>query len=248
MKTMKQLRLLCVLFGFLCWNTISLEGTWAETGYTEVEVKDGGTIVGNVKYMGDITTLSLNLCADWEVSETPKPATEKFIVNMTNSGIKYAVVSITNITKGKKKTIPPIHPIIDQQMNTFIPRVTAILLGTTIDILNGDEELHTIHTRSTRNQPFNLGTTYKQRISKTFEYPETIKLTCDIHKKSYAWIVVLDNPYFDVTDRNGYFEMCDIPPGTYKIQVWHEELGKIEKEVKINQKEISNIEFIYSQY
>src|SRR3990172_10412096 len=134
MKTMKQLRLLCVLFRFLCWNTISLEGTWAETGYTEVEVKDGGTIVGNVKYMGDITTLSLNLCADWEVSETPKPATEKFIVNMTNSGIKYAVVSITDITKGKKKTIPPIHPIIDQQMNTFIPRVTAILLGTTIDI------------------------------------------------------------------------------------------------------------------
>ena len=108
--------------------------------------------------------------------------------------------------------------------------------------------MHTIHTSTIKNQSFNLGTTYKQRISKTFEYPETIKLTCDLHKKSHAWVVVLDNPYFDITDRNGYFEICDIPPGTYKFQVWHEELGKLEKEVKIKPKEISNIEFVYSQY
>ncbi|HLE86372.1 MAG TPA: hypothetical protein VI727_01760 [Candidatus Brocadiaceae bacterium] len=245
---MKQLLFLCALFGFLSWNVISSEDTLAEKNYSEVEVKDGGIVVGNVKYMGDLTTLSLNLYADWELPETSKTATEKFIVSMINNGIKYAVVSITDITKGKKKVIPTIHPIIDQQRNIFIPHVTAIPAGTTIDILNGDEELHTVHTRTVKNQPFNLGTTYKQRISKTFEYPETIKLTCDLHKKSYAWIVVLDNPYFDITDKNGYFEICDIPPGTYKFQVWHEELGKLEKEVKINLKETSNIEFIYSQY
>ena len=244
---MKQLLFLCALFGFLSWNVLSSEDTLADN-YTEIEVKDGGSVVGNVKYMGDLTTLSLNLYADFELPETSKTTTEKLIVSMINHGIKYAVVSITDITKGKKKAIPAIHPIIDQQRNNFIPNVTAIPAGTTIDILNGDEELHTVHTRTIKNQPFNLGTTYKQRISKTFEYPETIKLTCDLHKKSYAWIVVLDNPYFDITDRNGYFEICDIPPGTYKFQVWHEELGKLEKEVKINPKEISNIEFIYSQY
>ena len=245
---MKQLLFLCVLFGFLSWNVISSEDTLAEKNYSEVEVKDGGIVVGNVKYMSDLTTLSLNLYADWELPETAKTATEKLIVSTINNGLKYAIVSITDITHGKKKAIPTIHPIIDQQRNTFIPHVTAILAGTTIDILNGDGELHTVHTRTIKNQPFNLGTTYKQRISKIFEYPETIKLTCDLHKKSYAWIVVLDNPYFDITDKNGYFEICDIPPGTYKFQVWHEELGKLEKEVKINPKELSNIEFVYSQY
>ena len=244
---MKRLLFLCALFGFLSWNVISSEDTLADN-YTEAEVKDGGTVVGNVKYMGDLTTLSLNLYAEWELPGTSKTATEKLIVSTINNGLKYAVVSITDITKGKKKVIPTIHPIIDQQRNDFIPHVTAIPAGTTIDILNGDEELHTVHTSTIKNQPFNLGTTYKQRISKTFEYPETIKLTCDLHKKSYAWVVVLDNPYFDITDRNGYFEICDIPPGTYKFQVWHEELGKLEKEVKINPKEISNIEFVYSQY
>jgi len=51
-----------------------------------------------------------------------------------------------------------------------------------------------------------------------------------------------------MTDRNGYFEICDIPPGTYKFQVWHEELGNIEKEVTIHPKEITTIDFIYSQH
>src|SRR3989304_9351302 len=118
---MKQLLFLCALFGFLSWNVISSEDTLAEKNYSEVEVKDGGIVVGNVKYMGDLTTLSLNLYADWELPETSKTATEKFIVSMINNGIKYAVVSITDITKGKKKVIPTINPIRSEERNIFIP-------------------------------------------------------------------------------------------------------------------------------
>lgn len=244
---MKQLLFLSVLFGLLSWDIISSKDILAGKDYTETEVKNGGTIVGNVKYEGDLAVLSLNLQGAWELPDTSKAVSEKLIINNINNGVKYAVVSITDITEGKKKEIPAIHPIIDQQKNTFIPRTIAILEGTTVDILNGDEELHTIHTRSVKNQPFNLGTTYKQRISKKFDHSEIIKLSCDIHKSSYAWIIILDNPYFDVTDKQGYFEICDIPPGTYKLKVWHEELGNLEKEVTVNPKEITNIELLYSQ-
>lgn len=243
MKQLLFLSVLCVIFG---WDAISSKDIRAEKVYTEIEVTDGGTVVGNVKYMGDLSVTALNLYRDWELTEPSKTASEKLIVSKLNNGLKLAVVSIIDITAGKKRVIPTVHPIIDQQRNTFIPRVTAILAGTTIDILNGDEELHTIHTRTIKNQPFNFGTTYKQRIAKMFDYPEIIKLTCDIHKKTYAWIVVLDNPYFDTTDRNGYFEICDIPPGTYKFQVWHEDLGNLEKEVTIHPNEITTIEFVYS--
>ncbi len=242
---MKPVFFFCVLLLILNWCTISSKDIVTAKDYVEIEVTDGGAIAGNVKYMGDLAVLKLNLYRDWELPDTANTTSEKLIVSKINNGLKYAVVSITDITKGKKKTTSAIHPIIDQQRNTFIPRVSAILAGTAVDILNGDEELHTIHTRTKKNRPFNLGTTYKQRISETFEYPEIIKLTCDIHKKSYAWIVVLDNPYFDLTDRNGYFEICDIPPGTYKFQVWHEELGNLEKEVSIQPKETAMIEFVY---
>jgi plastocyanin len=243
---MKQLFLLNTLFGFFVWNLILPADILAERDYTEIEVSDGGTVIGNVKYMGG-SAPGLNLYRDWELSDTSKTTSEKLIFSKINNGLKNAVVSLQDITQGKKKLVPDIRPIIDQQNNIFIPRVLAILTGTTVDILNGDDVMHNIHARSVKNQPFNLGTTYKQRISKKFDYPETIKLTCDLHKNAYAWIVVLDNPYFDITDRNGYFEICDIPPGTYKFRVWHEELGNLEKEVTVHSKEITTVEFIYSQ-
>ncbi len=242
---MRYLFFLNILVGLLGWNIISSRDIFAEKAYTEIEVTEGGIVVGNVKYLGALAAMSLDLHGAWELPGASETPSEKLIFNKINHGLKNAVVSITNITKGKKRVIPDIRPIIDQQRNTFIPHVTAILMGTTIDILNGDEEMHNVHTRSIRNQPFNLGTTYKQRISKRFDQPEIIKLSCDIHKKSYAWIVILDHPYFDITDRNGYFEICDIPPGTYQLQVWHEELGNIEKEVTIHPKETTNIEFVY---
>lgn len=244
---MRQLLSLSVLLGLLSWNIISSKDIVASKSYTETEVVDGGAITGNVKYEGILAAQSLNMQGGWELPDISKTVSEKLVVNKINSGLKYAVVSITDITEGKKKEIPAIHPIIDQQKNTFIPRVTAILEGTTVDILNGDEELHTVHTRSVKNQPFNLGTTYKQRISKRFDHSEVIKLSCDIHKSSYAWIIILDNPYFDITDKHGYFEICDIPPGIYKLRVWHEELGNLEKEVTVKPKEITDIELIYSQ-
>lgn len=242
---MRHLFFLSVLIGLLSCNIISSKDILAEKSYTEIEVVGGGSIVGNVKYKGDLLAVVLNLPGAMELPDTSSVVSDKLVVNKLNNGLAYAVVSITDITQGKKKEIPAIHPIIDQQRNTFIPRVVAILAGTTIDILNGDEELHTVHTRSVKNQPFNLGTSYKQRISRKFDYPETIKLFCDIHKKSYGWIVILEHPYFDITDKHGYFEISDLPPGTYKLKVWHEELGNLEKEVTINPGEITDIEFIY---
>ncbi|MBU6390987.1 MAG: hypothetical protein KGQ83_01950 [Planctomycetes bacterium] len=244
---MKSLSFFIILFSFLGWNIVSSKDILAEKNYIEEEVTDGGNIVGSVKYMGDLAMLKLDLYGGWELTDTSKNASEKLIASRINNGLKYAVISITNIAKGKKRLIPKTHPIIDQQRSNFIPHVIAILAGTTIDILNGDEELHTVHTRTIKNQPFNLGTTYRQRISRKFDYPEIIKLSCDIHKHAYAWIVILDNPYFDITDRNGYFEICDIPAGTYKLNVWHEELGNIEKEVTVYPKKITNVGFVYSQ-
>lgn len=244
---MRHIFFLSVLCGFLGWCGISSKILSAEQQYAEIEVIDGGNVIGNVKYTDDLAAVGLNLYRDWDLSDTSKIPSEKLIFSKINNGIKNATVSIKDITKGKKKVIPTIHPIIDQQNNIFIPHVVPILTGTTIDILHGDEGMHNIHTRSMKNQPFNIGTTYKQRISKKFDYPEIIRLSCDLHKYAYAWIVVFDNPYFDVTDRNGYFEICDIPPGTYKFQVWHEELGNLEKEVTVHPKETTSIEFVYSQ-
>ena len=38
--------------------------------------------------------------------------------------------------------------------------------------------------------------------------------------------MVLDHPYFAVTDDKGYFEIKNVPAGTQKVVVWQEAVAK----------------------
>ena len=40
-----------------------------------------------------------------------------------------------------------------------------------------------------------------------------------------AWWMVLDHPYFAVTDAKGYYEIPNAPAGTQKVVVWQEAKG-----------------------
>jgi protocatechuate 3,4-dioxygenase beta subunit len=36
-----------------------------------------------------------------------------------------------------------------------------------------------------------------------------------------SWALVADHPYYAITDEKGQFTLTDIPPGTYRVAVWH---------------------------
>ncbi len=37
-----------------------------------------------------------------------------------------------------------------------------------------------------------------------------------------AYIVVAEHPYYALTDANGEFTLDDVPPGPYRLRLWHE--------------------------
>jgi hypothetical protein len=57
-----------------------------------------------------------------------------------------------------------------------------------------------------------------------------------------GWIVVSDHPYVAVTDEKGEFTLKDVPPGQYKLEIWHETLGKSTKEVTVKPKEETKVQ------
>jgi hypothetical protein len=35
-------------------------------------------------------------------------------------------------------------------------------------------------------------------------------------------VLIVDHPYYAVTDEHGNFKLTDVPPGDYQIEAWHE--------------------------
>ena len=138
----------------------------------------------------------------------------------------------------------------DQQNLTFIPHILPIPVGATVDFPNNDKVNHNIFSLS-RTKKFNLGS-YKPGESKSvrFDKPGIVELRCDVHAEMAAYIMVLKNSYFSVTDDQGRFEIPDskyleqhhikgiknLSPGKYVLKIWHEKLKPQKQIVTIPEK------------
>jgi plastocyanin len=205
-------------------------------GYEEVDVPNGGAISGIVRLRGDAPApKKVEVTKDLEVCGRDAKFSEELVVS-PNGGIRYAVVSLTDVKKGKKVSRTPVE--LDQRGCSFRPHVVVLPAGGTLDILNSDGILHNVHTYSTSNPAINKAMPkFKKRMSEKFDRPEFIRLACDAHAWMGGWIVVAANPYYAVTDQDGLFKVEEVPPGTYTLEVWHESLGRVTREVTVKPKE-----------
>ena len=55
--------------------------------------------------------------------------------------------------------------------------------------------------------------------------PTPMPISENIHNWMSGWWLVLDHPYFAVTDERGNFAIRDVPTGPQKIVVWHESVN-----------------------
>lgn len=128
--------------------------------------------------------------------------------------------------------------VMDQRNLEFVPHVLPVLVGATVDFPNNDKVDHNVFSMS-RTKKFNLGS-YKAGESKSvvFDKPGIVELRCDVHAEMAAYILVMKNRYFAVTDKQGRFKIPDastlkqtgltgvkdLPPGKYFVKTWHEKL------------------------
>jgi hypothetical protein len=61
-----------------------------------------------------------------------------------------------------------------------------------------------------------------------------------------GFVDVTDHPYHAVTDVDGAYEMRDVPPGTYTLEVWHEELSTLTKSVVVEAGATTTVDFRYT--
>lgn len=237
--------LLIVLSCFLSITTLAaMESN--DANYTSIEVKNAGVITGTVTFAGEVPALKeIKVSKDTKVCGNHK-TDESLVIDTNTKGIKNVVVFLKEIKTGKKWQIAENDLEMDQKGCIFSPRVVVVPAGQPINMLNNDGILHNIHTRSQLNEEINKAQPkFLKKMKLSFDKPEFVKVTCDVHNWMQGWIVVADHPYYTVTDDKGKFEISDIPAGTYTLEIWHETLGQQSQPVEVKAGETVNLEISF---
>jgi hypothetical protein len=193
------------------------------SAYDVEEVKNGGTITGQVTFSGEVPKLDpLAVPKDAEFCGQTLPS-EALAVSPKTKGVKNTLLYLEQVARGKD--FRSVQPLLDNAKCLMTPHVIGMVKGTDLAIKNSDPLLHNMHAAADGATVFNLalpiqGQTIKRRVR--VRKPGVVRVTCDSHPHMGAYLLVLDHPYFAVTDENGAFAMADVPPGKYKLTIWHE--------------------------
>ena len=106
----------------------------------------------------------------------------------------------------------------------------TVAAGTPLDIVNSDPILHNVHARE--NTPEGAQTIFnvaqplrgqRTAVNLSVKKPGIVVLSCEAgHPWMSAYVFVADHPYVAVTNDDGEFVIKGVPPGTYRIKMWHE--------------------------
>jgi hypothetical protein len=164
-------------------------------------------------------------------------------------GLENAFVHVSRGLERQRFPIPTEPVVIDQQRCHYVPRVTGVRVGQALEIRNGDPLLHNVRSSSAINQPFNQGQPVQGMVfSHTFTTREVmVPLGCDVHGWMQAFIGAIEHPYFAVTGPDGAFSLPELPPGTYTLEAWHEQLGTRTTEVTLGPGESDDVVFTFAR-
>ena len=109
-----------------------------------------------------------------------------------------------------------------QKNKMFHPHILAIQAGTTVDFPNLDPIFHNAFSNF-EGQIFDIGL-YPPGTSKSIRFDKAgvVRVFCNIHPQMSAVIVVVDSPFFAVSDEEGTYSLANVDAGRYELRFFHE--------------------------
>jgi len=133
-----------------------------------------------------------------------------------------AVVWVTPIgSKIPQKLMPA---IVAHQNKQFVPYVTAVQVGTTINLPNLDDVKHHAYSFSPAKKfelPLYAGTPEAPLL---FDKPGIVTIGCNIHDWMTAYVCVVETPFFAISGADGRVQLRNLPAGAYRAEVWQPRL------------------------
>ena len=160
-------------------------------------------------------------------------------------GVKNVVVIAKALNGEPVKPLPRVVKL-DNQNCSFVPRVQVVSLGSEIVLLNSDPILHDVHAKLGKETLFNVGLPTWRKVTERLDQAGIISIECEVlHTWMSAHIVVTSSQHFTVTNESGEFSIEGLPAGSYKIEFWHERLGRQSVTARVYSGERKEVDFVY---
>ena len=170
-------------------------------------------------------------CSAAYASGLPKT---KFYVVGAGGELADVIVSLKGIS-GKSTGASADPVVMDQKGCLYTPQILAVQTGQKIIVKNSDNCVHNVHTVPKENASQNMvQMPGGADLTFTFDKPEPfLKFQCDVHPWMFAWVTVVDHPYFAVSGADGKFTIKNVPPGKYTLEAAHRKLGVQTAEIEV---------------
>ena len=131
-----------------------------------------------------------------------------------------------------------------QKGKSFEPHVLVVPVGSVVEFPNEDPFFHNVFSLFDGKR-FDLGL-YEAGGTRLvrFDRAGICYIFCNIHPEMSAVVLVLDTPYYAVSDRVGQVTIPNVPSGRYILHTWHE--GSNEEDLKSLSREVSVSEVAHS--
>ncbi|HEX9007569.1 MAG TPA: carboxypeptidase regulatory-like domain-containing protein, partial [Bacteroidota bacterium] len=112
----------------------------------------------------------------------------------------------------------------------FVPHVLILCAPDRLEVVNNDPVLHNVHAYDLHAENlglFNLAQPIKGQKSTVapsqFRNASLIMTGCDAgHPWMNGYIIRAEHPYYALTGADGSFRLDNVPPGSYRLVMWHE--------------------------
>ena len=108
----------------------------------------------------------------------------------------------------------------------FLPRVAIITPGTEVSFPNLDHIFHNVFSVTPGNRfdtgHYQPGESPRVRLST----PGLVRLYCNVHHQMNAFLWVVTTPFAELLEGRPGVAFSQVPPGTYRLRLWHPETGE----------------------
>ena len=139
--------------------------------------------------------------------------------------------SVANVVVWLSPSEPATMPMVPARQTTyrlvqknkmFTPHLLVVPTGSQVEFPNQDPFFHNVFSLF-NGKRFDLGL-YESGTSRSvrFDREGASYIFCNIHPEMGAIVLALSTPYYGISGVNGAVLLHNVPPGSYRLNVWSE--------------------------